>query len=57
MVDWRKLKEGQEVFWNDPDDDICSGLYKVFEAKGEVVALINEAGSVVEAFDDEIEEA
>jgi hypothetical protein len=41
------------IWWNDPDNGICSGWYKVAGVQGDVLRLENEAGSFVEAFFDE----
>ena len=49
---------GAEVYWNDPDDDVCSGIYRIVEIHDPreewnddtVVVLTNDAGSEVEAY-------
>lgn len=39
------------VWWEDPDDGICSGKYRVVNVNGDILTLNNEYGSEVEAFD------
>jgi len=59
------FKRGDLVFWTDPDEGIGSGFYKIIktptmeddfdeEAADDIFILKNEAGSLVEAFKDEI---
>jgi hypothetical protein len=58
------LMEGSEVWWNDPDDGISSGYYRITEIKlpggdeaispSTVVVLENEHCTVVEAFVSEL---
>ena len=50
-----ELGVGDEVYWNDPDENICSGVYKVKEIISKDVLLIeNDAGSQVEVFTYEV---
>jgi len=45
------LHEGAEVYWNDPDNDVCSGHYKVVNIiNDDIVLLKNEYGSELEAY-------
>ena len=50
-----ELDRGSEVYWNDPDDGICSGFYTVLSVNmmAETIWLGNDAGSEVEAYFDE----
>ena len=42
---------GAEVYWNDPDDGLCSGYYIVVEFRSyDVVLLKNHSGSETEAY-------
>lgn len=42
---------GDEVYWNDPDNGILSGIYKIEDFLSEDVALLkNDVGSEVEVF-------
>lgn len=47
------IKKGDKVLWSDPDEDISSGTYIVQSVNGEVLTLVNESGSEVQAFIDE----
>ena len=48
-------KEGDEVWWFDPDNDISSGVYTVTDADHpEIVSLENQAGGCVEALASEM---
>lgn len=47
------IKKGDKVLWSDPDEDISSGTYIVQDVNGEVLTLVNEKGSEVQAFTDE----
>ncbi len=50
------LATGDEVYWTDPDADLCSGVYTVVQVdlKSGVVVLTNKQGSTTEAFLHEI---
>ena len=57
------LKPGDEVFWNDPDEGISSGKYKILlistisgfiESKDSVLLLVNEHGSETEVYASEL---
>lgn len=43
------VRVGQQVYWNDPDHGICSGVFQVQSVKGEIISLTNPEGSEVEA--------
>ena len=50
-----ELHVGAEVFWNDPDDGICSGMFKVTKIiSDDIIQLQNDEGSVIEAFVSEV---
>lgn len=44
----------QRVYWNDPDDGLCSGEGEVVEIKGETILLKMDSGSEVEALEGEL---
>lgn len=46
---------GDMVFWNDPDDHMCSGVFRIVEIRGETYRLQDPEGSLVEANADELE--
>ena len=48
------FEPGDKVHWTDPDDDIASGPYTVEEVKGDHYVLVNDQGSVTEAFEEEL---
>jgi hypothetical protein len=50
-----KFAVGDEVFWHDPDDELCSGHYIVQAVVGDIYRLRNDAGSETEAFEHELE--
>ncbi len=58
----QNLREGDDVYWYDPDDDVCSGMYtvdKIYDKPEDrceetIVVIRNTAGSEVEAYMDEI---
>jgi len=46
-----ELHVGAEVYWNDPDDGVCSGFYEIVEFRNDIYVLLkNEAGSETEVF-------
>lgn len=58
-MNYQELKVGQKVFWNDPDRDLSSGLYKVTdfssdEGSDTIVTIANEQGSTAEVYLDEL---
>jgi hypothetical protein len=58
----QSLREGDSVYWYDPDDDTCSGVYtvgRVYDLPGErceetIIVIHNNRGSEVEAYMEEI---
>lgn len=52
-----RLKVGTRVWWDDPDDGICSGAGVVTEVSGDVVSLQMDDGGEVEALRREVSEA
>ena len=50
------LKSGDVVYWNDPDDGICSGvaIYKRMAEPTSTVAIIEKDGVEMECFLDEL---
>ncbi|MBC8226324.1 MAG: hypothetical protein H8E74_04195 [Gammaproteobacteria bacterium] len=49
-----KFHNGDEVFWTDPDDGICSGVATFIEYATSDVAIIEKDGVQVEVYTDEI---
>jgi len=49
-----KYEIGDEVYWNDPDEGICSGYGEVTEVNGEIYSIKKHDGGEVEAFKDEL---
>jgi hypothetical protein len=51
-----KYNIGDEVYWTDPDNNICSGIYKVKEiiSIDERVYLIGNESSETEVFESEL---
>jgi hypothetical protein len=55
-MEYDELHIGAEVYWNDPDEGICSGhrivksFTHVFNTGETIVVLTDEEGSVTEAF-------
>ena len=47
-------KIGSRVYWDDPDDGICSGSGVVSGIDGEVVSLVMDDGGEVEAYRSEL---
>ena len=52
----KKLHSGDEVYWNDPDNGVCSRVLKIqsIEIKGDIVAIQEPNGAVVECFAKEL---
>jgi len=42
------LNVGDQVHWQDPDDDLCSGVFVVRQIKSETAVIGNDKGSVAE---------
>jgi len=57
IAEARKLKPGDEVFWNDPDGGVCSRTYKVksVEFDGPYVTIEDVDGSVLDCYARELE--
>jgi len=59
---YQNLAVGDEVYWNDPDNGLASGTYKVIEIHDPpenrfpdtIVELVNEHGSYVEVYFQEL---
>ena len=49
-----KYNIGDEVFWNDPDEGICSGYGKVTEVNGEIYSIKKDDGGELEALEHEL---
>lgn len=48
---------GDKVYWNDPDNGICSGIYTIKDIERDKVYVLTDGkGSVVEATLDELED-
>jgi hypothetical protein len=54
--DVKKLNPGDEVFWTDPDEGICSKVYTIhsIEVRGSVVIIKDTNGSELECFAGEL---
>ena len=52
-----KPKVGTRVWWDDPDDGICSGAGVVTDVSGDVVSLLMDDGGEVEALRSEVSAA
>jgi len=52
-----KYHTGDEVFWNDPDNGICSKYIKILQIEyiGEVVRIMDYDGNILECFLEELE--
>ena len=52
----QKLQPGDEVYWNDPDEGICSKYITIREiaVTGDVVLIKGQDGSSLECFADEL---
>jgi len=51
-----QLHNGDEVFWNDPDEGTCSRVYRIrcIEIAGDIVTIEDVDGSTLECFIDEL---
>jgi hypothetical protein len=51
------LLPGDKVFWNDPDDGLCSRFYtiKTIEIGDEIIKIIEADGSVLQCYANELE--
>ena len=50
-----KFNMGDEVYWNDPDDNISSGYYNIVNILGKDMYYIKNAHSEAEVFEHELE--
>lgn len=48
----KKLSSGDEVFWNDPDEGICSRILNISQIKirGDIVCITETNGNYIEVF-------
>ena len=48
----KKLHQGDQVYWEDPDEGSCSRLLAIqtIEVNGNIVTIMEPDGSVVEAY-------
>jgi len=51
-----ELRNGDEVWWNDPDDGACSRSYiiRYIEVKGDIVCISSQDGEYLECFASEL---
>lgn len=49
-----KFHHGDEVFWTDPDDGLCSGIATFIQLVNEEIAIIEKDGVQIEVCTDEI---
>jgi hypothetical protein len=56
--DWltymNKFHNGDEVFWTDPDDGLCSGVATFIQSVNEDITIIEKDGLKIEVYTDEI---
>ena len=52
----RKLHNDDEVYWNDPDDGICSYQIEITDIwfEGEIVCIIDQDGNYLECLVEEL---
>jgi len=50
------LKSGDKVYWNDPDDGLCSRWYDIetIEIVGDIVSIVEPDGSHLSCFMEEL---
>jgi hypothetical protein len=55
-LDVKKLNPGDEVFWNDPDDGVCSRVYVISRIciSGDIITITDVDGSDLECFAKEL---
>ena len=53
-MEMKDIKEGDVLFWNDPDDGICSCMVTVKRKYGDTVFCEEENGGEVEAYLNEL---
>ena len=51
-----RLRRGDEVFWNDPDEGLCSRylIIQTIEVKGNIVVIQEDDGTNLECFAEEL---
>ena len=51
-----RLRNGDEVFWNDPDEGLCSRyiIIQTIEVKGDIVIIQEDDGTTLECFAEEL---
>lgn len=52
----RNLDVGDEIFWLDPDDGLCSGYYTIalVKLRGTIVCITSKCGSYLECYPHEL---
>jgi hypothetical protein len=52
----KNLHPGDEVFWNDPDEGLCSRVYRIASIRviGEVVQITDVEGDALECLAEEL---
>lgn len=52
IADIKKLRSGDEVYWNDPDEGACSRMLSIhrIDREGNVVTIVEADGGLVECF-------
>jgi hypothetical protein len=52
IQDAKKLAPGDEVYWNDPDEGICSRFYIIskIEIEGNVISITSDDGNYLDCF-------
>ena len=55
--DWKKNVIGKRVYWNDPDDGLCSCFCTIvgFDDDHSKIHLRNDAGGFIDAYENEID--
>ena len=55
-IEAKKLHPGDEVYWTDPDGDLCSRKYTIaeIEVSGFVVKITDKDGSYLECYAGEL---
>ncbi len=52
-----RLQEGDQVYWNDPDEGACSRTYNISSIGmvGQLVSIVDEDGSTLECYPEELQ--
>tara|TARA_R110000744_G_scaffold21674_1_gene55928 strand:- start:92 stop:253 length:162 start_codon:yes stop_codon:yes gene_type:complete len=50
----KKYHFGDEVYWNDPDNGVCSGIGKFIEYKNQEIAIVEKDGVSIEVYAGEL---